>query len=785
MMPRAVTDFDTDPPAASAGGTPTDTPRVGVRTLCAFAARRGDLDHRFTPSPSAQAGIEGHARVTARRGAGYQRERSLSGACGGLWLQGRADGYDPLARRVEEIKTHRGDPARIPDHHRELHRAQARVYGWLLCEAEGLDSIEVALVYFDIDSGRETVLVEQQSREALHAYTLDLCQRHLRWALQEQAHRRARNLALDALAFPFDGYRAGQRGFTEAVFRSQRAGRHLLAQAPTGIGKTAATLFGTLRAMPAADTDQLLVLTPKGTTRAIALDGLRRLRAQPLRVIERVARDKACEHPDKACHGGSCPLARGFYDRLDAARAQAVQVGLLDRDALRLVAQDHGICPYYLAQEMHRWADVVVGDVNHWFDLSAQAWALAQSEGWRVQLLIDEAHNLAERARQMHSAELDPLRFAAWRAQAPQALASTMNAVHRAWGAVASDWNGQTQLQDDLPGAFVDTLRRHVSTLTDFMAEHPDATAHLQPWLFDALHFLRAAEQFGPHSVFERSGGVRPTRGRPRPRLALRCLLPAALLAPRWASAHAATLFSATLAPMDHAQRLLGLENAARIDVPSPFDPSQLRVRIARGLSTRWADRARTLPRLVDELVAHIRSMPGNHLAFFSSFDYLQQALEAFRAVAPEVPVWAQSRHMDDAAREAFLARFVERGHGLGFAVLGGVFAEGIDLPGDRLVGVSVATLGMPPPDPLTEALKERLTGSGQDGWADAYLIPGLHKVVQAAGRLIRTPDDRGALLLLDDRFERPEVRALLPAWWDWERSGGVQSPPLRPLPRP
>lgn len=785
MMPRAVTESDTDPPAASAGGPPPDMPRVGVRSLCAFAARRGDLDHRFTPSPSAQAGIDGHARVTARRGAGYQRERTLSGACGGLWLQGRADGYDPVAQRVEEIKTHRGDPARIPDHHRDLHRAQARVYGWLLCEAEGLDAIEVALVYLDIDSGRETVLVERQSRETLHAQALELCRRHLQWAQQEQSHRRARNAALNALAFPFDGYRAGQREFTEAVFRSQRAGRHLLAQAPTGIGKTAATLFGALRAMPAAGTDQLLVLTPKGTTRAIAIDGLRQLRAHPLRVVERLARDKACEHPDKACHGESCPLARGFYDRLDAARAQAVRIGLLDREALRDVGLSHGICPYYLAQEMHRWADVVVGDVNHWFDLSAQAWALAQSEGWRVQLLIDEAHNLPERARQMHSAELDPLRFAGWRAQAPRALTSTMNSLHRAWGALAAGWSGHTQLQDDLPDGFVDALRRHVSALTDFMAEHADATAPLQPWLFEALHFLRVAEQFGPHSVFERSHGVQPTRGRPRPRLALRCLLPADLLAPRWSAAHAATLFSATLSPMDHAQRLLGLENAARIDVPSPFDPSQLRVRIARGLSTRWADRARTLPRLVDELIAHIRAMPGNHLAFFSSFDYLQQALGAFRAAAPEVPVWSQSRHMDDAAREAFLTRFAEHGHGLAFAVLGGVFAEGIDLPGNRLVGVSVATLGLPPPEPLTEALKERLGRSGHDGWADAYLVPGLHKVVQAAGRLIRSPEDRGALLLLDDRFERPDVRALLPVWWTWDDPAEAQSPPLRPRPLP
>ncbi len=758
-MPRAVT---TTLPTAD-----DELPRVGVRSLCAFAARAGDLDHRFTPAPSALAGIEGHATVTARRPAHYQRERSLAGACAGLWLQGRADGYDPSAGRIEEIKTHRGDPALIADNQRALHWAQAKVYGWLLCEAESLDAIEVALVYFDIDSARETVLTQSCTRDALASHTLALCERYVAWARQEQRHRRARDTALAQLPFPFEGYRAGQRELTEAVFRAQRAGRHLLAQAPTGIGKTAATLFGALRAMPLQASDQLLVLTPKGTTRAVALDGLRGLNAQPLRVLERIAREKACEHPDRACHGEDCSLARGFYDRVACARAEAVQRRFLDHGALREIALAHGICPYYLAQEMQRWADVVVGDVNHWFDLNAQAWAMAQAEGWRVQLLIDEAHNLVERARTMYSTELDPIRFAAWRAQAPHALAATMNAVHRAWGALARDWPGDTAISDTLPGEFVHTLRRHVSVLGDFLAQHPKAGVALQPWLFEALHFLRVADRFGAHSVFERSPGVAPRRGRPRPHLALRCLLPADLLRPRWAGAHAATLFSATLAPMAHAQRLLGLdERVAQIDVPSPFSAAQLSVRIAHGLSTRWTDRARTLPRLVDELVAHVRATPGKHLAFFSSFDYLEQALTAFQAAAPDVPVWAQARSMDEAARAAFLARFTPGDTGLGFAVLGGVFAEGIDLPGERLVGVSVATLGLPPPDPLTETLRERLEQAGGAGWRDAYLIPGVHKVVQAAGRLIRTPEDRGALLLLDRRFADPEVRALLPAWW-------------------
>jgi len=367
----------------------------------------------------------------------------------------------------------------------------------------------------------------------------------------------------------------------------------------------------------------------------------------------------------------------------------------------------------------------------------------------------------------MYSAELDPQRFGAWRAQAPLALKSSLDAVHRAWGALALDGPGTTTLDDALPAAFMATLGRHAATLSDFMARHPQAGAALQPWLFEVLHFLRVAERFGAHSVVERSPGPPARRGKPRPRLALRCLLPAELLAPRWADAHAATLFSATLAPMAHTQRLLGLPDpVARLDVASPFDPSQWSVRVARGLSTRWADRARTLPRLVNELGAHYRAHPGNHLAFFSSFDYLTQALEAFRAALPDVPVWSQSRSMDEAAREAFIARFAEGGRGMGFAVLGGVFGEGIDLPGSRLVGAFIATLGLPQVNAANEAMRRRMDALFGDGWRYTYLHPGLQKVIQAAGRVIRGPQDRGVVHLIDDRFARQDVCEVLPAWW-------------------
>ena len=501
----------------------------------------------------------------------------------------------------------------------------------------------------------------------------------------------------------------------------------------------------------------------------LALDGLHRLRAAPLRVLELVAREHACEHPDKACHGDACPLARGFYDRLGDAREEAARAGWLDKAALRDIALKHGICPYHLGQDLQRWADVVVGDVNHWFDLSAGAWSLAEADELRVQLLVDEAHNLIERARRMHSATLDPQALAALRASAPTALKPALDKLHRAWGIASKALDGDHTVLPGLPGAFVEALRRHLVALGDFLAQHPAHVPAVQPWYFDALHWLRVAEGFGDHSMVD----LTPSRQKGRAQLHLRCIVPGPLLAPRWASAFGATLFSATLAPMDHVQRLLGLPDAtARIDVPSPFDASQLQVRVAPHLSTRWADRLRTLPPLVHEIAAQYRASPGNYLAFFSSFDYLQQAFDAFVTSHPDVPVWAQSRAMGEPQREAFIARFEPGGRGIGFAVLGGAFGEGIDLPGTRLVGAFIATLGLPPINPVNEHMRERLHAMSGHGWEDTYLVPGLQKVVQAAGRVIRTPQDRGVVVLLDDRFARPEVRALMPAWWGMHGDG-------------
>lgn len=746
--------------------------RIAVRALCEFSAKTGDLDLRFTPSPTALEGIVGHRTVASRRNPGYQSEVALEGQYGELLVKGRADGYDPVQNLLEEIKTYRGDLARMPDNHRQLHWAQAKVYGWLLCQSLQLPSIRVSLVYYDILSEQETALVEEHSAEALQEFFNRQCAVFLEWAQQEMRHREARDQATGALVFPHGEFRPGQRHLAESVYKAVSTGRCLLAQAPTGIGKTLGTIFPMLKAMAPQQLDKLLFLTAKTPGRQLALDAARVLFASqsqlPLRVLELVARDKACEHLDKACHGESCPLAKGFYQRLPAARQAASQVPMLDRQALREVALAHQVCPYYLSQEMARWSDLVVADYNYYFDFSALLFGLAQANQWQVAVLVDEAHNLVERGRGMYSASLDQQTLASVRSTAPQALKSSLQRLNREWNALHKEQLAPYQAYDQLPTALLRALALCVAALGDYFNEQPQGLdVGLQGLYFELLQFARVAELFDEQQfIFDISKRSLSAR-RSLSRLSLRNVVPAPLLGPRLTAARSTVLFSATLNPQHYYRDLLGLpQTTVWLDVESPFAAAQLDVHIVSRISTRYVHRQASLAPIVELLAQQFAARPGNYLAFFSSFDYLQQVAELLAREHPQIPLWLQSRGMDEASRLGFLQQFRAEGQGIGFAVLGGAFGEGIDLPGSKLIGAFVATLGLPQLNPLNEQMKQRMARLFGSGYDYTYLYPGLQKVVQAAGRVIRSQADRGVLMLIDDRFAEPRVRQLLPSWW-------------------
>ena len=736
--------------------------------------------------------MAGHAVVASRRDANYQSEVVLQGDYKTLTVRGRADGYNPVDNQLEEVKTYRGDLHAMADNKRALHWAQVKIYGWLLCQAKGLTDINLALVYFDIASTQETPLIEHFTSGSLKDYFEQQCEQFLAWAERELVHRTSRDAALTTLTFVHPSFRPGQRELAEAVYKTASNGKCLMAQATTGIGKTIGTVFPLLKAMPAQRLDKLFFLAAKTPGRKLALDALALVEQStpdlPLRVLELVARDKTCEHPDKACHGDSCPLAKGFYDRLPQARYAAVAAasrGALDKTAIRDVALTHRVCPYYLAQEMATWSDVVVGDYNYYFDTSAMLHSMTVSHQWRVSVLVDEAHNMIERARSMYSASLSQSHLQAVHASAPKAVRSALDKLNRAFYDVHKTQVLDYLVVDELPVDFLKALQQAITTITDFLVANPTRVdSDLQTFYFTALHFSRMADSFGAHSMFDitlHSDAALPSAllpgGPGYASLAIRNIVPAPFLNPRFTAAHSVTLFSATLSPPQFYQDTLGLpETTAWIDVASPFTPDQLYVAAVRNVSTRYSDRDQSLAVITELMARQYGNAPGNYLAFTSSYDYLQKLLQHFNQRHPHISTWAQTRQMDEAGRQQFLARFTAESRGIGFAVLGGAFAEGIDLPGSRLIGAFIATLGLPQVNAINEEIKTRMAayfeqeakGNDRNDRAHnyTYLYPGLQKVVQAAGRVIRTQQDRGVIYLMDDRFTRPDVQSLLPAWW-------------------
>ncbi|NBB12699.1 ATP-dependent DNA helicase [Pseudomonas sp. SLFW] len=783
LLPLPVTAILSPEPAVDAGPDasppgpvqPAVDPQHGyaiaVRALCEFTAKVGDLDLRFTPSPTAQEGIAGHRTVASSRGVDYQAEVPLSGAYQELNVRGRADGYDAALNQLEEVKTYRGDLDKMPANHRQLHWAQAKVYGWLICQQLKLAEVNVTLVYFNIINEQETLIRERHSADELKAFFEAQCQIFLHWARQEMAHVQTRNDVLTDLKFPHGAFRAGQRVLAESVYKAVSTGRCLMAQAPTGIGKTIGTVFPMLKATPTQKLDKVFFLTAKTPGRKLALDALSVIgRSAPeldVRVLEMVARDKACEFPANACNGDSCPLAKGFYDRLPAARSEAVAHRWLDQPGLREVALRHDVCPYYLSQEMARWSDVVIADYNYYFDLSALLFGLCQFNQWRVAVLVDEAHNMVERARQMYSASLDQFVLNQVRQSAPEPLKKSLQRLNREWNALHKDQVAPYQAYPATPGKFLSALNLCVAAFGDYFNDHPHAAnGELQSFYFEAIQFGRIAELFGEHYLFDIS--KREARGnKALSKLTLRNVVPAEFIRPRLTAARSTVLFSATLNPRHFYRDLLGLpENTAWIDVESPFQKAQLDVHIVSRISTRYTHRQASLAPIVALMAEQFQVRPGNYLAFFSSFDYLQQVAELMRASHPDVPLWQQSRGMAETDRQAFLDRFTPESQGIGFAVLGGAFGEGIDLPGARLIGAFIATLGLAQINPVNEQLKQRMSLLFGAGYDYTYLYPGLQKVVQAAGRVIRGQDDRGVVMLIDDRFAEHKIQQLLPTWW-------------------
>lgn len=682
--------------------------KVAVRTLCEFAARRGSLEYRYTPSPSSEEGIAGHLTLQKRRGSECQSEYLLEGECLGLTLRGRADGYmDVSPPLIEEIKTHRGDLSRIGQGQHDLHWAQLKVYGALLCLRDNHEKVTLRLTYYDIAADHEKPDEVVFDSDSLTNYLAELCEGYRAWHEQEMTHLQQRDDSLMGLTFPYPAFRQHQRELSTATYRNIADKSVLLLEAPTGIGKTLGTVFPALMAMPRKQVHRLFLLTCRTTGRQLFLNALQHCLSKQekpvtLRVLELSAKDKLCEFPENACHGDSCPLAKGFFDRLPAARAAAAETQWLDVKRIQQLAADHHICPYFLSQEMARWCDVVIGDVNHYFDRQALLWGLTNQQEWQVTVMVDEAHNLIDRARAMYSASIERKQLQQAGRLAPPQLESRFKSAIRAWKRLRDKYISEkgiakTAYLSQVPTELNNSLQKLVSSITDYLSENP-VIPELQQLLFDIVSFLKLAEKFSEHSLCSLT--VTPSAKRYKGEnvsLSIENLIPADFLSERFSKAHSTVLFSATLTPANFYLDLLGCPSSSRkYKSASPFSANQIDLQFL-GTSTRLDDRAKSIKAITQSVATYYQKQQGNYLVYVSSFSYLEMLYNAFIDKFPTIPAVRQNPGMSETERQSFIQRFSDERGLVGFAVLGGVFSEGIDLVGDALVGVFIATLGLPP----------------------------------------------------------------------------------------
>ncbi len=744
---------------------------VAVRTLCEFAARQGSIDTRYTPAPSADDGREAHKLLQQRRLGDYQAEHPLEGTINGLAIKGRADGYRPrLGKKpaeLEEIKSHRGNVSKIPNARKLLHWAQIKVYGALLCQALKLKKVRLSLVYFDIDKDDEHRLSEIHSAEDLLHFTQQLCDKYLAWHQSEQEHRDVRDKGLSALTFCYEDFREGQRELAETCFKNVALGSQLLLEAPTGLGKTLGVLFPHLKAMPKHNIDRVFLLSNRNTGKTLWRDACEQLldrQNNTIRVLQLDAKQQSCDNPELACHGESCPLAEGFFDRLPKAREEAAKQRFLSPDVCATIAREHNICRYFLAQEMSRWCDIVIADVNHYLDQQAILHALMQQNQWRASCVIDEAHNTIERARGMYSVNLDEQAFSRYKKNAPKALKSALHNLHRAFREVVEKHPEQEShhYQQHIPVTLIGQSQHFASKVAEYLVDNP-GDSELQELMFQCFAFARLAETFDSHSICQIKIH-KPYRDRYwRCDVSILNLDPSPFTGKRLLASHSATLFSATLKPFNYYADLLGLSDTRQIELPSPFNAEQIDLRLIDNIDTRFQARKQSAQKIADRIVAQFQQTPGNYLVFFPSFAYLK-LIEAELPIA--IPVVVQESRMDESARQQFIEAFKQGKNHIGMAVMGGIFGEGIDLPGEQLIGVYVISLGLPPFDNYHQYLAQAMQDKFGDGYQYTYTYPAVRKLIQAAGRLIRSPQDKGVIELIDPRIRHAEIQHLLPRWW-------------------
>ncbi len=767
--------------------------RISVRDFVEFLTRSGDIDNRSS-GRDADAMLEGarlHRKIQKAQPVGYRAEVSMQhtefltyeGQAFAITVEGRADGIyedETYGNTIDEIKCLLRDVNSLTEPV-PVHLAQARCYAYMEAVHKEYDSISVRMTYCHIETGAIRYFYETDTISELTEWYHDLCRAYCRFAKWEHDHRIARNATVSGLAFPFP-YRPGQKELVTNVYRTVLRKRKLFIEAPTGVGKTISTVYPTVRSMAEGLTEKIFYLTAKTIARTVAEESFDTLiqSGASLLTITLTAKEKLCILDKPNCNPAACARAKGHFDRVNEALFDMLSSvvgqtgdtpvhrgGSIKRETILQYAEAHCVCPYELSLDLALFADAVICDYNYVFDPTAYLRRFFGSEGVTHDyvFLIDEAHNLVDRSREMYSATLVKEEFLACKRALEDHFpyaAKACNATNKVLLNYKHQCDGFTVIGD--PGDLILSVMRCSSALEDVLASRTHPIPDEAPDLyFKMQHFMAMYEQqednYTTYCDFTENNDFF---------LRLQCMDASAPLSRCLEKGRSAVFFSATLLPIAYyKEQLGGAPDDYAVYAPSPFRPENRLVMIANDVSTRYKHRTDdSYDKIADYIRTFCEAKCGNYMAFFPSYRFAEQVAERLTDFRGTLLV--QKTNMTETEREEFLNTFRQTGPEtlLGFCVMGGIFSEGIDLRNDSLIGAVVVGPGLPMVCNENELFRNYYESHTDRGFEYAYLYPGMNKVLQAAGRVIRTVDDVGSILLLDDRFTSPAYRSLFPNEW-------------------
>lgn len=749
-----------------------------LTTLC----RGGDINFRFSSRSSAMEGIRGHQQVQRSRGEHYVPEYpvALSVIEDGreMTISGRLDGigYDKVRQLfvIDEIKTLRIAVSEIPGSIMDSYWHQVLLYAYMLLQELNTETrIVVRLCFFHLDESSEETIERLVTRENVSQLFADTVHYYFNYLDRREAWLDARSKSLAGLSFPYGEFRKGQRDLSVAVFRALDDGGHLVLEAPTGLGKTMGTMYPAVRRLERQEVKRVMYLSAKTQTQQQAKAAVADLRGRgaALRSVVLTARDKVCFSPGEPCHPDHCQYAKGYYDKLPIAIDDILASDRdFTRERVEQLALQHELCPFELGLDLASQCDVIVADYNYVFDPVVYLRRFFEQGVKDSIVLIDEAHNLVDRGRQMFSAELDKedfLGIARLMSESSPAVARAAKSVNRSIlnyckpNKLRFDELGHLT-DSELPLGIIRSLTRFVEVAEEELRmERSDLGGRREALLgvyFDALRFLRTSEWFDDTYIFLINRVAR------KQRLHLYCVDPSIRLAEVFDRLAASVSFSATLRPSGFFREMMGIPESSKwYRLPSPFPEERLHVSVATFVDTSYRGRESSADELCTLIHDVISGKPGNYLIFFPSYQYLETIQDRFEQKYPAIPLLVQARNMSDEERGDFLSRFDDASETCGFAVMGGAFSEGIDLKGDRLIGVVVVGVGLPQVGIERDLIRDHFP---EHGFEFAYQYPGMTRVLQTAGRLIRDAKDKGVLCLVDRRYEEDRYLDLLPEYW-------------------